>query len=561
MSTLHQINSRRLDWAELVRLPGSPHERTLRLLAKGLGIRTSIRPSRPPLRSLHPLAMPLAAWPTAHRNPVEQIVAQLSAVGFTVEFSYHWRDLYASTHFAGVWLSHPDDRRTVAWVTLNPDRGDSAQPDWPATTTFLTTTASGRRLLSTNGPLSLSWPKQYAITHETSLDASNLWAFHLTRSRTADGTTVPADPHELHAEWFDFQQARGVLVPRLDGWTELTRALLEADEVDGLIQVMRAQNRAQEQLTSRLLTFSVSALLFLALGAAVWTFEFAVLLIPVLVVHELGHLLAMRRLGYTNLGMFLIPLVGAAATGQPHEIAGWRQSIVALAGPIFGFLVGIGVGVVGLQTGMEWLVAFAMVSLLINGLNLLPILPLDGGGVVNALWTARHPRIDLFTRSAAVVLLAMGAWWTHVYVLFLPAVLMALTLRSNYRLSILTQQLRESLPTPSATPSKVPNAPAEMPALLAKAADERGLAPRELARRIIAALQRNLPGELDLNALTQQTGSVLKELQMRPPRLRIGLAFAGVHLATFAGVLLALRFYATTDGGKWAHLLGELLPR
>ena len=55
---------------------------------------------------------------------------------------------------------------------------------------------------------------------------------------------------------------------------------------------------------------------FLAAGAAQWDWRFTLWIIPVLLLHESGHWIAMRLFHYRNLRMFFIPFFGAAVTGQ-----------------------------------------------------------------------------------------------------------------------------------------------------------------------------------------------------------------------------------------------------
>lgn len=105
------------------------------------------------------------------------------------------------------------------------------------------------------------------------------------------------------------------------------------------------------------------------------------LLVPV-AVHELGHLLALGLLGYHP------RTLGLEARGlmiRYDGLGGWFYEVAAaLAGPLAGLLYAL---LVLLAHGElpDWLSVSGSVSLLLTGFNLLPILPLDGGRVLEAL--------------------------------------------------------------------------------------------------------------------------------------------------------------------------------
>ena len=63
------------------------------------------------------------------------------------------------------------------------------------------------------------------------------------------------------------------------------------------------------------------------------------ILIPVLLLHELGHFAGMRLFGYRNVQMFFVPFLGAAVSGRKHAAPVWQQVVVLLLGPLPGLLV------------------------------------------------------------------------------------------------------------------------------------------------------------------------------------------------------------------------------
>ena len=93
----------------------------------------------------------------------------------------------------------------------------------------------------------------------------------------------------------------------------------------------------------------------------------------------------MRIFGYRNLRMFFIPLFGAAVSGQNFNVAGWKKALVSLAGPVPGILIGTAMAIVALRVDQPWMEKAAMLAVVVNSINLLPFVPLDGG------WFQRNP--------------------------------------------------------------------------------------------------------------------------------------------------------------------------
>jgi len=114
---------------------------------------------------------------------------------------------------------------------------------------------------------------------------------------------------------------------------------------------------------------------------------FGVGLVGLIFVHEMGHVIELRRQGVPASAPMFIPFLGAfvAMKEMPHDA--WREARVALAGPILGTAGAAAVWVAGAAYDSNFLRAMAFVGFLINLFNLLPVVPLDGGRAVAAL----HP--------------------------------------------------------------------------------------------------------------------------------------------------------------------------
>jgi putative peptide zinc metalloprotease protein len=115
-----------------------------------------------------------------------------------------------------------------------------------------------------------------------------------------------------------------------------------------------------------------------------FSFEFALALLAILVFHEYGHLRAMQKFGIPTKGMYLIPFVGGIAVGDKPS-SRWQDVYISLMGPVYGLFMTVVCYVAYLATGSHFVGLVASFSALINLFNLLPIYPLDGGRVIKSL--------------------------------------------------------------------------------------------------------------------------------------------------------------------------------
>ena len=171
--------------------------------------------------------------------------------------------------------------------------------------------------------------------------------------------------------------------------------------------------------------FVASAVLFvLALGLSLESRTVAVL-VGVLLLHEAGHLLAMRRYGYRDLRILFVPFLGAIALAEEQGVRAYQRVIVYLAGPLPGLALGY-VLLLAPWADDPLVREVALVLLALNGFNLLPIMPLDGGQVLGVVLFERLPRAQAVFAWVSTVALGLGAWWLASPPLGLLAVLVGL---------------------------------------------------------------------------------------------------------------------------------------
>jgi len=141
----------------------------------------------------------------------------------------------------------------------------------------------------------------------------------------------------------------------------------------------------------KLKIFSVGASMLVSVGAyaLLGGWWFGVGLVGLIFVHEMGHVLELRRQGVPASAPLFIPFFGAVVGMKQMPDNAWKEAQVALAGPLLGSLGAAAVYAAGVAYDSRFLKAMAFVGFLINLFNLLPVVPLDGGRAVSAL----HPAL------------------------------------------------------------------------------------------------------------------------------------------------------------------------
>jgi Zn-dependent protease len=127
--------------------------------------------------------------------------------------------------------------------------------------------------------------------------------------------------------------------------------------------------------------------MLLSLGVY-WKFygwQFALGLVLCIYVHEIGHVVALKRLGIAASSPMFIPGFGAVVRLHQYPIDVDEEAQVGLAGPRWGLGISLVVFVLARLMHSDALGAIAKVSAWINLFNLIPIPPLDGGRGFRAL--------------------------------------------------------------------------------------------------------------------------------------------------------------------------------
>jgi Zn-dependent protease len=165
------------------------------------------------------------------------------------------------------------------------------------------------------------------------------------------------------------------------------------------------------------------------LYAQIWGWRFAVGFVLLIFVHETGHLIAARMMGLPAGWPVFIPFMGAVIALKEAPRNAWIEAIVGIGGPILGSVGALAAYAAAVFTDNPLFMALAYFGFFLNLVNLIPIIPLDGGRIVAA--------ISPWLWVVGFVLLIPVLIWSHnifimlLVVMSLPRVLALFKKRSD----------------------------------------------------------------------------------------------------------------------------------
>jgi Zn-dependent protease len=130
---------------------------------------------------------------------------------------------------------------------------------------------------------------------------------------------------------------------------------------------------------------AVTMLLSVGAYALLFPVWFAVGAVVLIWVHEMGHVLQLRREGIKASAPMFIPFIGAYVAMKEMPKNALVEARVGLAGPVLGTLGGLATLGIYAATENPVFLGLAYFNFLINLFNLAPMLPLDGGRAVGAM--------------------------------------------------------------------------------------------------------------------------------------------------------------------------------
>lgn len=182
---------------------------------------------------------------------------------------------------------------------------------------------------------------------------------------------------------------------------------------------------------------------------------FAVALVGMLFVHEMGHVIALRRKGYPTHAPVFIPFLGAAIF-VPDMGDRETEAYIGYGGPLLGSLGAFACMAAWWVTGSLFLLFMAYLGLYINLVNMIPIRPLDGGRIMQvagpyfkyiglaalATWTLYLRQPSLIVLWLLVLMeIRFPLWWKPAIAVFLTVAMTVLFVEGYGPLDNAAQQV------------------------------------------------------------------------------------------------------------------------
>jgi len=144
---------------------------------------------------------------------------------------------------------------------------------------------------------------------------------------------------------------------------------------------------------------------FIALFGRDQPLQTALTVLVLAALHEAGHWVPMKLFRYKGVPPVFIPFTGATERGRKLHAPAWQQLVVLLGGPLPGLIAGLAMLAHGYfePDTPVWLLDAAGMAVALNALHLLPVLPMDGGKVIDLLVFRDLPMLrPFFTVTASL---------------------------------------------------------------------------------------------------------------------------------------------------------------
>ncbi len=148
------------------------------------------------------------------------------------------------------------------------------------------------------------------------------------------------------------------------------------------------------------LKFLLSFAAFIGLYWGMFGMKFGIGFAMLILIHEMGHFIDIKRRGLPADMPVFLPGLGAYVRWQALGVPLETRAAISLAGPLAGFFAAVACAVLWWQTGNPLWAALARAGAVLNLLNLIPVWVLDGGQAALAL--SKMERIVLLTACLAL---------------------------------------------------------------------------------------------------------------------------------------------------------------
>jgi len=210
-------------------------------------------------------------------------------------------------------------------------------------------------------------------------------------------------------------------------------------------------NKRKMSWVFKTLLFLGSIVVFWVSFGMVFNWRISMILLCLLLFHELGHLLGMALFGYKDKQILFIPFLGAVTMGAQTNAKPYQKVAVYLLGPTPGILLGLGLIIGYSHTHAEWMWETGLIACLLNYMNLLPFMPLDGGQIIRVLLLVRAPRLQALFLGGSTLIVGISALFLKDFFLGFLFFFLIISVPYHWHLSNLHIKMKKILSDRQAT--------------------------------------------------------------------------------------------------------------
>jgi Zn-dependent protease len=234
--------------------------------------------------------------------------------------------------------------------------------------------------------------------------------------------------------------------------TEPIEVPVEA-EVEAYLRMEDLHKPTGSGIGWKLIVFLISLVMGIAIFGIASSFSVALFVIVALIIHELGHYIAMAIFGYGDRQIVILPF-GAATLGKKPDAKALQEAVVYLSGPALGLIAGTICMIVSVRTGIKPLSFGGVLFLILNYINLLPIVPLDGGRLFELALFSRVPVLKSVFLIVSLSVMAIAAILLTDPILIIFSIFMIIGVRTQVLINAIHSKIRKQIKTQQIQPDK-----------------------------------------------------------------------------------------------------------
>lgn len=168
-----------------------------------------------------------------------------------------------------------------------------------------------------------------------------------------------------------------------------------------------------------------SLIVFMLFYFALFSWQMAIALVISVLVHESGHISALKKLKLKHSKVVFVPMVGAMIGLEDEYITSRKkEATMAIMGPLFGTALALMMTGIWLIMPNAVIILTVFISSIMNLFNLVPIGDMDGGRVLRSIIMSVNEKIGLYFCIALSLVLLCGIgiylqWYVSLVIFFL----------------------------------------------------------------------------------------------------------------------------------------------